>query len=401
MGHLFNRRVLLAVCGGIAAYKAPELVRALQERGAEVRVLMTRGAREFVTSLTLQALSGHPVHDNLLDEEAERAMGHIELARWADLLVVAPATADCLARLATGRADDLLGAVAQATPAPLLLAPAMNQQMWRDAATRHNVATLRGRGVRFVGPDSGSQACGDVGPGRMSEPDVIADTAAGVFASGLLDGLRVLVTAGPTREPIDPVRYLSNHSSGRMGYAIARACSEAGAHTELVSGPAAVSAPDRVVLQRVTTAREMLDACLARVADADIFIACAAVADYRPVVEEVHKVKKRDDQLTLTLVRNPDIVATIAALESRPFTVGFAAETQHLREHAMEKLRGKGLDLIVANDVSDAGIGFNSDENAALLLWPGGERTVERCSKDTLAREIVARIAALRGAGDR
>ena len=395
MGHLFNRRVLLAVCGGIAAYKAPELVRALQERGADVRVLMTRGAREFVTTLTMQALSGHPVHESLLDEEAERAMGHIELARWADLVIVAPATADTLARLVAGRADDLLGAVALATPAPMLLAPAMNQQMWKDAATQVNVATLCERGMRMVGPDSGSQACGDVGPGRMSEPAAIAAAAAACFESGLLDGLRVLLTAGPTREPIDPVRYISNHSSGRMGYAIARACVDAGARTALVSGPVALAPPDRVELHRVSTAREMLDACLARVADANIFIACAAVADYRPVAEASQKIKKQDAKMTLTLVRNPDIVATIAAHEPRPFVVGFAAETQHLRDHARQKLERKGLDLIVANDVSDADIGFNSEDNAALMLWPGGEQAVPRCTKDVLARELVARIAAL------
>jgi phosphopantothenoylcysteine decarboxylase/phosphopantothenate--cysteine ligase len=394
MGHLFNRRVLLAVCGGIAAYKAAEVVRGLQEQGAEVRVLMTRGAAEFITPLTMQALSGHPVHQSLLDEEAERGMGHIELARWADLLLVAPATADCLARLVAGRADDLLGAVALATAAPRLLAPAMNQQMWRDPATQSNLAKLRERGIAFVGPDEGSQACGDVGPGRMSEAGTIVQAAGEVFESRLLDGLNVVVTAGPTREPLDPVRYLSNHSSGRMGYAIARATAEAGARTELISGPVALAVPERVTREEVLTAREMLEACEARAHACDVFIACAAVADYRPADRAVQKIKKTDEEMNLTLVRNPDIVATIAAGPRRPFVVGFAAETENLREHALAKLERKKLDMIVANDVSDSSIGFNSQDNAALVLWPGGEGTIERCSKDLFARRLVDHIAA-------
>lgn len=400
MGHLFNRRVLLAVCGGIAAYKSAELVRRLQDRGAEVRVLMTRAAQEFITPLTLQALSGHPVHHSLLDEEAERAMGHIELARWADLLLIAPATADCLARLAAGRADDLLGAVALATPAPLLLAPAMNQQMWRDTATQQNLATLRERGLHVAGPDSGEQACGDVGPGRMLEPDRIADAATDLFASGLLDGRSVLITAGPTREALDPVRYISNHSSGRMGYALARAAAEAGARVTLVSGPVNLQAPDRVDCHPVTTAEEMHRQCLALAADCDVFIGCAAVADYRPAAVAEQKIKKSGAELTLKLQRNPDIVASIAALSPRPFTVGFAAETERLREHARGKLEAKGLDMIIANDVSDPAIGFNSDSNAALMLWHGDEREISRCSKDVLAGRVIVQIAALLAAAD-
>jgi phosphopantothenoylcysteine decarboxylase/phosphopantothenate--cysteine ligase len=393
MGHLFNRRVLLAVCGGIAAYKSAEVLRGLQEQGAEVRVLMTRGATEFITPLTLQALSGHPVHHSLLDEEAERGMGHIELARWADLILIAPATADCLARLVAGRGDDLLGAVVLASAAPLLLAPAMNQQMWRHAATQDNLETLRGRGVAFVGPDEGTQACGDVGPGRMSEPTAIVSAAQAQFDRRLLDGRRVLITAGPTREALDPVRYLSNHSSGKMGYSIARAAAEAGAQTDLVSGPVSLEVPERVQRHSVTSAQEMLDACLEHIAEADIFIACAAVADYRPASAAEQKIKKNDNELTVTFVRNPDIVATIAAQKPRPFVVGFAAETEKLREHARGKLERKNLDLIVANDVSDTSIGFNSDSNAALLLWPGGETSIERCSKDALARHLIAHIA--------
>jgi phosphopantothenoylcysteine decarboxylase/phosphopantothenate--cysteine ligase len=305
MAHLFNRRVLLAVCGGIAAYKSAELVRALTEQGAQVRVLMTRGAREFITPLTLQALSGHPVHGELLDEAAERGMGHIELARWADLLLIAPATADCLARLAAGRADDLLGAVALASAAPLLLAPAMNQQMWRARATQDNLARLVDRGYHCVGPDSGDQACGDVGPGRMSEPVAIAAAAAGLFAGGFLDNLRVTVTAGPTREPLDPVRYLTNHSSGRMGFALARAAAEAGAAVTLIAGPVQLATPERVQRIDVTTADEMLAAALAQRPACDMFLACAAVADYRPADSAAQKIKKSGQRLSLELVAEP------------------------------------------------------------------------------------------------
>jgi phosphopantothenoylcysteine decarboxylase/phosphopantothenate--cysteine ligase len=395
MGHLNNRRILLAVCGGIAAYKSAELLRALQSHGADVRVLMTHGAQEFITPLTLQALSGHPVHHSLLDEEAERAMGHIELARWADLVLVAPATADCMARLAAGRADDLLGAVVLASAAPLLLAPAMNQQMWRAEATQNNLTTLLQRGVHIAGPDSGEQACGDVGPGRMLEPRELTDRACGLFTSRVLDGRRVVITAGPTREPLDPVRYISNHSSGRMGYALARAAAEAGARVDLISGPVTIPCPERVERHSVTTAREMLDCALQLARGCDIFIACAAVADYRPATRAGQKIKKSDEEITLTLQRNPDIVATISAMDSRPFTVGFAAETQQLREHALGKLERKGLDMIVANDVSDSRIGFNSDSNAALLLWPGAERTIDICSKNVLAAIVIAQIAEL------
>lgn len=393
MGHLNSRRVLLAVCGGIAAYKSAELVRRLQERGAEVRVLMTRGAQEFITPLTLQALSGHPVRDSLLDAEAERGMGHIELARWADLLLIAPATADCLARLAAGRADELLGAVALATPAPKLLAPAMNQQMWRNPATVGNVATLRARGMHIVDPDSGEQACGDLGPGRMAEPAAIARAAAQRFASGLLAGQHVLVTAGPTREALDPVRYLSNHSSGRMGYALAQAALDAGAALTLVSGPVALQAPQRARLIAVSTAREMLEACLEQAAEAHIFIACAAVADYRPAHRATEKIEKNAPTISVALVRNPDVLAEVSRSHPQLFCVGFAAQTHALRERARAKLEKKRLDMIVANDVSDPAIGFNSTDNAALLLWHGGERAVERCSKSTLARLIVEEIA--------
>ncbi|MFK7829970.1 MAG: bifunctional phosphopantothenoylcysteine decarboxylase/phosphopantothenate--cysteine ligase CoaBC [Congregibacter sp.] len=397
MGHLNNRRVLLAICGGIAAYKSAELVRKLQDQGAEVRVLMTRGAQEFITPLTLQALSGHPVHHSLLDEDAERGMGHIELARWADLLLVAPTTADCMARLVAGRADDLLTAVALATAAPLLLAPAMNQQMWKDPATQANLATLRDRGMHFAGPDSGDQACGDVGPGRMLDPADIASLAGTLFESGGLSGRHLVITAGPTREPLDPVRYISNHSSGRMGYALARAAVDAGARVSLISGPTQLRVPDRVTLYPVTTALEMLDAAVSLSEHCDIFIGCAAVADYRPAARAEQKIKKTGEEMILSLVRNPDIVATIATAENKPFTVGFAAETEQLREHALGKLQRKGLDMIVANDVSDSAIGFDSDKNAGLILWPGGEQQLEICSKDAFSRIVVAHIASRLG----
>jgi len=393
MAHLFNRNVLVGISGGIAAYKSAELVRQLQDIGASVRVIMTRGAREFITPLTLQALSGNPVHTELLDTEAELGMSHIELARWADLLLIAPATADLLARLAAGRADDLLTTVALATAAPLLLAPAMNQQMWRDKATTANITTLSSRGYTMVGPASGEQACGDIGPGRMEQPAVIAAAAAAQFETGLLAGKRVVITAGPTREALDPVRYISNHSSGKMGYALAQAAIDAGALTTLVSGPVNLEVPEHAHIVKVVSATEMLDQCLSLVPDCDIFIACAAVADYRPASIEQQKIKKGPEQITLQLVRNPDIVAAVAASEDRPFTVGFAAETNDLLAHAREKMTRKGLNMIVANDVSDKSIGFNSDNNEATVLWPGGEQALALTGKGSMARQIIQLIA--------
>lgn len=394
MAHLFNRNVLLGVSGGIAAYKSAELVRQLQELGATVRVIMTRGAREFITPLTLQALSGHPVHTELLDEEAEQGMGHIELARWADLLLIAPATADLIARLAAGRGDDLLTTVALATPAPRLIAPAMNQQMWRDPATAANIATLEQRGFRMIGPAAGEQACGDVGPGRMEQPPAIAEAAAAMFSSGLLAGKRVVITAGPTREALDPVRYISNHSSGKMGYSLAQAAADAGARTSLVSGPVNLEVPDHVQCLQVESAMQMLEACQALVPDCDIFIACAAVADYRPAEVQTQKIKKgAEDNATLVLVKNPDIVAAVAASTPKPFTVGFAAETQDVLGYARAKMQRKGLDMIIANDVSDSGIGFNSNDNEVTVLWSDGEQALARANKPAIARQIIALIA--------
>lgn len=400
MAHLFNRNVLLGISGGIAAYKSAELVRQLQEIGASVRVIMTRGAREFITPLTLQALSGNPVHTELLDTEAELGMSHIELARWADLLLIAPTTADLLARLAAGRADDLLTTVALATAAPVLLAPAMNQQMWRDKATAANIATVCARGYTLVGPASGEQACGDIGPGRMEQPEIIAAAAADLFETGLLAGKRVVITAGPTVEALDPVRYISNHSSGKMGYALAQAAVDAGAITTVVSGPVNLPVPDHARVIKVDSAVQMLEQCLSVLPECDIFIACAAVADYRPAAIEQQKIKKGPEQITLQLVRNPDIVATVAASEHRPFTVGFAAETNNLLAHARGKLTRKGLNMIVANDVSDNAIGFNSDNNAATVLWPDGEQAIALTGKSAMARQIIQLIAREHSSGE-
>jgi phosphopantothenoylcysteine decarboxylase/phosphopantothenate--cysteine ligase len=393
MAHLINRNILLGVSGGIAAYKSAELVRQLQAQGANIRVIMTRGAQEFITPLTLQALSGNPVHTQLLDSEAELGMGHIELARWAHLLLIAPATADLIARLASGRADDLLTTVALATAAPKLIAPAMNQQMWADPATANNIATLDDAGMFLVGPASGEQACGDVGLGRMEQPELIVARAAACFKSGILLGKRVIISAGPTREALDPVRYISNHSSGKMGFALARAAVDAGAKTVLVSGPVALKTPDHVSRIDVESAEQMLEQCSEQCKDADIFIACAAVADYRPAHIEGQKIKKGAEHISLALVRNPDIVATIAGSINRPFTVGFAAETNDVEAYAREKMAKKNLNMIVANDVSQRDIGFNSDDNEVSVLWQEGEKTLPLCSKEVIARQIIELIA--------
>ncbi|OWL88535.1 bifunctional phosphopantothenoylcysteine decarboxylase/phosphopantothenate--cysteine ligase CoaBC [Halopseudomonas aestusnigri] len=397
MQSLFNKQVVLGVSGGIAAYKSAELIRRLRDAGAEVRVVMTNAAREFITPLTLQALSGHPVHGDLLDPAAEAAMGHIELARWADLVLIAPATADMMARLAQGRGDDLLTTLVLATDAPVAIAPAMNQAMWRDRATQHNLALLLERGVKVFGPGDGGQACGDVGPGRMLEPTDIAARAAECFERGLLAGRHILINAGPTREAIDPVRYISNHSSGKMGFALAEAAAEAGARVTLVAGPVNLPTPARVQRVDVVSAQQMLDACLAAL-PADLFIASAAVADYRPDACAEQKLKKTpgsDDGMTLTLVRNPDILATLASHSERPgFCVGFAAETQDVLGYARDKLQRKNLDLIIANDVSQSGIGFNSDDNAVTLIDRDLTSThLPQASKQKLARDLISRLA--------
>ena len=400
MQQLNNKQILLAVTGGIAAYKAAELIRRLKDAGAEVRVVMSQGAQAFITPLTLQALSGNPVHSDLLDPAAEAGMGHIELARWADLVLVAPATADFMARLAQGRADDLLTTLCLATEAPVAIAPAMNQAMWRNAATQANLALLQQRGVRVFGPGEGEQACGDVGPGRMLEPLQLAEMTAAQFSSRELDGLRLVITAGPTREAIDPVRYISNHSSGKMGFAIAEAAVEAGASVTLIAGPVALPTPAQVRRVDVESAAQMHAAAMASLAACEIFIASAAVADYRPVAVAEQKIKKNADSMAIELTRNPDIVASVAAHEQRPFTVGFAAETEKLLEHGRAKLEKKRLDLVVANDVSEQGIGFNSDDNAVTLIWPESEQPLAQTSKRQLARTLVAEIGKKFRAGE-
>lgn len=394
MTALNAKRILLVVTGGIAAYKAPEVVRRLRDAGAEVQVVMTPSATEFITPLTLQAVSGREVRTALFDAAAEAAMGHIELARWCDAVVVAPATADFLARVRLGRSDDLATAVVLATSAPLLLAPAMNQQMWQHPATRDNLDALVARGVVIAGPGSGDQACGEVGPGRMIEAQEIVRATAALFENGALAGVSVLITAGPTREPIDPVRYVSNHSSGKMGYAVAAAAAEAGARVTLVSGPTRLPPPDRARLIGVETATEMHGAVTREVADCDIFIATAAVADYRPASAEAQKIKRSGDDLVLTLKPNPDILAAVAAREDAPFTVGFAAETNDVAKHARDKLERKRVDLIAANAVGPGDVGFNSDDNELTVFWAGGSEHLGRASKQALARRLVALVAA-------
>lgn len=392
MPQLANRQVLLGITGGIAAYKSAELVRRLRDAGATVRVVMTPAACEFITPLTLQALSGHAVHLELLDTAAEAAMGHIELARWAELILIAPASADFMARLAAGIADDLLSTLCLATKAPVLLAPAMNQAMWSNPATRSNCATLTARGVRMAGPATGSQACGDTGPGRMLEVPELLAAAAATFATGVLDGVRVMLTAGPTREAIDPVRYISNSSSGKMGFALAEAAAAAGAEVTLVAGPVQLATPAGVRRIDVVSAVEMHAAVMEHVEACDLFIACAAVADYRPGEVAPQKIKKRHADLDLHLVRNADIVADVAAREPRPFTVGFAAETTDLLQHARSKLERKGLDLVIANDVSRTDIGFDSDYNEVHVLSAEGESSLARGTKSAIARVLVQEI---------
>jgi phosphopantothenoylcysteine decarboxylase/phosphopantothenate--cysteine ligase len=392
MNNLSGKHILLGVTGGIAAYKSAELVRRLRERGALVRVTMTSAATRFITPLTLQALSGHAVHTDLLDPAAEAAMGHIELARWADALLVAPASADFIARLAQGRANDLLAAVCLACEAPLAVAPSMNRAMWENAATQDNIALLRRRGIRVFGPANGSQACGETGPGRLPEPGELAEQLAGLFQTGDLAGVRILVTAGPTREAIDPVRYISNRSTGKMGYAVAAAAVEAGATVALVSGPVSLPCPARVDRIDVETAEEMRRAVLERIAGFDIFIATAAVADYRPRAAAPGKIKKSAPDMTLLLERNPDILAAVAAIPGGPFTVGFAAETENVEARAAEKLRSKGLDMIAANEVG-AGMGFEAEDNALHVLWDGGSTRLARTRKDRLARQLLEVVA--------
>jgi len=396
MHRLTNKQVILGITGGIAAYKSAELTRHLKAAGADVRVVMTPAATEFITPLTLQALSGNPVHTQLLDPEAEAGMGHIELARWADIMVIAPASADFMARLASGMGNDLLTTLCLATDAPICLAPAMNQAMWRSAQTQRNAETLSAQGIKLWGPGIGDQACGDTGPGRMLEPLDIAERTATSFETGSLAGLRLTITAGPTREPLDPVRYISNHSSGKMGFSLAQAAVSAGAHVTLISGPVNLATPDHVTRLDINSAQDMLQAAESDTAQCDIFIACAAVADYRPSAVAEHKIKKgKEEIMELHLIKNPDIVATIASKVNAPFTVGFAAETRDIVSYAQDKLVRKKLDLIIANDVSRTDIGFNSDDNAVTLVTADQVTELPMMRKRQLATSLIDHIAQL------
>lgn len=389
---LQDKKIVLGISGGIAAYKTPELVRRLKDHGADVRVVMTEGAKAFITPLTLQAVSGNGVADNLLDTQAELAMGHIELAKWADLIIIAPATADIIARITAGMANDLLSTLCLATNAPIALAPAMNQQMWHATATQANITTLRERGFNIWGPGSGEQACGDIGLGRMLEVSDLVELANNFFSDNYLQGQHWMITAGPTREAIDPVRYISNHSSGKMGYAIAQAALRAGAKVTLISGPVAISPPIGCQLISVNSAEEMHHQAINSATNCTTFVACAAVADYRVANIAEQKIKKTNDAMQLELVKNRDIVADVASLANKPFIVGFAAETQDVEHYARGKLKRKNLDLIAANDVAKSGQGFNSDDNA-LILFSALEKTeIPLANKHVIAKRLVSLI---------
>ncbi|MEM7195304.1 MAG: bifunctional phosphopantothenoylcysteine decarboxylase/phosphopantothenate--cysteine ligase CoaBC [Pseudomonadota bacterium] len=392
-----NKRVLVGVTGGIAAYKSPELVRRLRDRGCEVRVVLTEGGKNFITALTLQAVSGYPVHEHLLDSDAESGMGHIELARWADDIVVAPATANFLAKIAHGTADDLLSTLILATTARVAVAPAMNQQMWSHPATQKNLQAVRDLGVEIIGPGQGDQACGEVGPGRMTEPDDIAQRIAGDGIPQRLSGRKVLLTAGPTWEALDPVRGITNHSSGKMGYALAQAAADMGAIVTIVSGPVSLSAPEGVDVVPVQSAQNMLDAVMKRVTETDVFIAVAAVADYRPADVSEQKIKKSDsaDTMSITMVKNPDILASVGEQSERPVTVGFAAETENLLQNARKKLKSKNVDMIVANSVSGEESAFGSDRNRVTLVTPSGDEPLQDGDKYEVSMQILSRIADL------
>ncbi|WP_319553524.1 bifunctional phosphopantothenoylcysteine decarboxylase/phosphopantothenate--cysteine ligase CoaBC [Vibrio sp.] len=398
MQTLAGKKILLGISGGIAAYKCAELTRRLIERGAQVRVVMTKAAQEFITPLTMQAVSGHPVSDSLFDPAAEASMGHIELAKWADLVLLAPATADLIARLSAGMGNDLVTTLVLATDSPVAVSPAMNQQMYSNVATQENIATLTRRGMHIWGPGAGEQACGDVGPGRMLEPMQLVHLCEQFFQPKVLEGKSILITAGPTQEAIDPVRYISNHSSGKMGFALANAAAQLGAKVTLVSGPVSLSTPAGVERINVASAQEMFDTVMEHATSHDAFISCAAVADYRPEEIASQKLKKTEDndQMVIKMVKNPDIVASVAAMtDKRPFTVGFAAETNDVETYARGKLVKKNLNMICANDVSVEGQGFNSNDNAMTLFWPEGELALALESKQALSFRILEKMHAL------
>ncbi len=392
MLELKGKRILLGITGGIAAYKAAELVRLLRRSSAEVQVVMTRTAAAFITPLTLQTLSGRTVRQDLFDLNDEATIGHIDLARWADLILIAPATADFMARLAHGRANDLLSTLCLATTAPIALAPAMNRQMWLNPATQANASLLQARGITLWGPAEGEQACGETGPGRMLEPAELLSQAAMQFNPPALAGQSVLLTAGPTQEPIDPVRFIGNRSSGKMGFALAQAFVKAGAQVQLIAGPVTLATPRGVSRIDVGTALEMQQQVTAHISRCDIFVACAAVADYRPETAATQKIKKRSEQLELTLIKNPDILAEAAARAVPPFTVGFAAETEQLIGHAQKKRQLKRVDMIAANLVGAEQGGFERDENALTVLWEGGSKNLPMAGKEKLAQSLVATI---------
>jgi len=391
--YLNNKRILVGITGGIAAYKAAELVRMLKQRGANVRVVMTEAATTFITPMTLQALSAQPVHTTLLDEKAEAAMGHIELAKWADRIIVAPASAGFIARIAQGQANDLLTTLCLASKSPLMLAPAMNQQMWASKATQDNIEIIQARGIELLGPAIGEQACGDIGLGRMIEPDAICEIVNRHFSSDLCAGMNVLITAGSTQEAIDPVRYLSNHSSGKMAYALAEAFIEAGASVTLVSGPTNLTISDSVNKINVISALDMLQAVKDNIQDNTLFIAAAAVSDYRPVEVSSQKIKKNEDKLTLELIKNPDILKEVAVNYPEITCIGFAAETNDLIVNAKKKLHDKKLSMVIANQVGIAQSGFQSDDNKVSVITKTGVCDIEKMSKKKLARILVEKIA--------
>ena len=394
MLNFLNTNILLCVTGGIAAYKSAEIIRLFKKDGAEVRVIMTESAKEFITPLTLQAVSGNEIHDSLLDVKAESAMGHIELAKWADIILIAPCTAESLAKITHGRADDLMGSVILASKAPTFIAPAMNTTMWLDKSTQENFQTLVSRGINFIGPDEGEQACGDVGPGRLVEPEKIIELIKSDLHKGPLSGKTITITAGPTREQIDPVRYISNNSSGKMGYALADAASLQGANVNLVSGPVSLKANKGINLFKINSADEMLNKVFECMESSDIFISCAAVADFKPTNYSNTKIKKEDSEnLEINLEKNHDILSEVSKRHSSAYIVGFAAETSNVNDNANKKLNSKNLNMIISNDVSDKSIGFDSDDNEVHVITKNETIFLKKNKKIKIAREILHIIA--------
>jgi len=393
MSDLTNKRIVLGVSGSIAAYKSPDIVRRLQDLGAEVRVIVTNGGREFVSERSLQTISKNKVHDNLWDKEAELAMGHIELAKWADVIIIAPASANTIAKLCHGRADDLLSTVILATEAKIMIAPAMNQQMFASSAMKDNLQLLRKRGMLIIEPGFGEQACGDIGEGRLAEPSEIAKQAADLFTSSVLSGKNILITLGGTKESIDPVRFISNHSSGKMGMALAHACIQAGAKTTLIVGSISVDIEKRAEIIHVVSADDMYKAVMKKIKSQDLFISCAAVADFKPKTTNKHKIKKTDNSMTIELTENKDILASVCQLETRPICVGFAAETENHIENAKVKLKNKMCDAIVLNDVSKTGIGLNSNDNEVHLITKNFSEKIEKNTKQIIAEKIIDKLA--------